>query len=165
MFEFTAKQHMNAEPAAVWDLLADIQDWWVPSNDEHESLEILSDDSTLREGVRIRVKESIAGIPGVAEGAVTGYDPGRSVTWEADAVYRYLGFRLFIEEGVTWTVEEANDGADLSAHVWARFPKTAFGRVVEWFFRGPLNGVQKDYEHAMTELRYLKARLEKPAAH
>jgi hypothetical protein len=144
----------------VWDLLRRVEDWWLESNPEHESLEVLSD-GPLREGSRIRIRESIAGIPGTAEGVVTKYRPGRSVTWEApEAKYRLYGVPLEVSEGVEWSVDPLSEGRSrLSARVWAEFPSGVGGRILEWVFRRVLHGVEKDREHARTELRYLKKRL------
>lgn len=162
MFEFTARLTIEASAETVWQEFEKIDDWWVASNPEHESLEILSTDRILRPGMRIRVKEKIAGIPGVAEGVVTEFEPGHLATWEADATYQFLGLSLPIHEGVTWRVEPAEHGetCELSAHVWADFSAAPLAPAVEWIFKRPLRGVKHDYEHAMRELRYLKRRIE-----
>lgn len=160
MFEITPEIEIDAPPETVWDYLVDVEEWWVDSNPEHSSLEIVSDDEDLKEGTRIRVREKIAGIPGEAEGEVTEFVPNDHFTWEADAVYRYLGLTFSATEGVKWSVK-SEEKTELSAHVWAEFPDTLFGKVLEWYFKNVLNGVEKDYEHAMEELVYIKEQIEK----
>ncbi len=54
--------------------------------------------------------------------------------------------------------------AELSAHVWARFPDCACGHFAEWIFRHVLNGPERDYEHAMRELRRIQSRIEEACA-
>jgi hypothetical protein len=79
-----------------------------------------------------------------------------------EARYRCLGLTFTVSEGVTWSVEPWDlDGKStkLSAHVWATFAPGLRGRVIEVAFR-MLGGVDKDREHARTELRYLKRTLE-----
>ncbi len=51
----------------------------------------------------------------------------------------------------------------VSARVWATFPRHRVGRLAAFAFVHLLNGVQKDREHARTELRYLKGLIENPA--
>lgn len=160
MFEFTARIGIPAPPERVWQVLEDVQRWWAPSNPEHESLEILDEDQRLQVGTRIRIRERVAGIPGEAVGEITELEPGRRVTWVSEkARYRLAAIRLTVREGVTWVINPAVDGSELSAHVWAEFPGGWFGRALEWLFRHPLRGVEKDYQHAMTELRFLRAQL------
>lgn len=81
MLQFTVSVEIKAEPERVWRYLLDIGNWWLPSNPEHESIEILDGDEPLRPGTRIRIRERIAGIPGEAIGSVTEYQasasPGR----------------------------------------------------------------------------------------
>jgi len=161
MFEISPAVEIEAPPDVVWEFLTEIEEWWVPSNPEHESLEILSEHETLREGTRIRVKERIAGLPGVAEGEVTELLPRERITWEApDTRYRYYGLTIRVHEGVSWMLEPTDRGTNLTARVWATFPNTLLGTLVEWSFKHLLGGVEKDHEHAMKELEYIKAEIE-----
>ncbi|WP_380674482.1 hypothetical protein [Salinigranum sp. GCM10025319] len=52
------------------------------------------------------------------------------------------------------------DGTALTAHVWASVPDTLLGTLVEWDFRHLLDGITKDYDHVLTELEYITARIE-----
>jgi len=161
VYEITPSVTIEAPPAAVWARLVDVESWWVDSNPEHESLEVLTDPPVLAEGTRLRVHERIAGVPGVAEGAVTGFVPEERVTWEAPrARYRLFGLPVTVSEGVSWELEPADEGTTLTARVWASFPAGPLGRLVEWGFDHLLDGVERDYAHAMRELRYLKGQLE-----
>lgn len=45
---------------------------------------------------------------------------------------------------------------------WATFPNHLAGRLAAFAFAHVLNGVEKDREHARTELRYLKGLIERP---
>jgi len=161
MYEIAPSVSIDAPPEAVWAYLVDVEGWWVDSNPEHESIEILSGEDELGDGTRLRVRESIAGVPGVAEGEVTEFDPGRRVTWDAPgARYRYFGLPLVVDEGVSWELAPSDGGTELTARVWASFPDSLVGRIVEWSFEHVLDGVERDYEHAMAELEYIKCELE-----
>ena len=161
-YEIAPSIRIAAPPETVWDLLVDIEAWWVASNPEHESLEILTNTGTIGEGTRIEVRERIAGIPGVARGEITDFVPERRIVWEAPkARYRYFGFPLTVSEGVAWEISPQDDGrTELTARVWASFPDTLWGRVIEWSFNYVVDGVERDYEHAMRELEYLKRAVE-----
>lgn len=162
VFEFTETIVVAAPSAAVWDLLRDVERWWPPSNPEHESIERLDDRDVLEVGARLRIREKVAGIPCVADGEITAVEPLSAVTWEAPrARYRWFGIPITVGEGVTWSIKPSDGGGTrISAHVWATFPPGVGGRVFEWAFRHLLRGVEKDREHARTELRYLKRVLE-----
>ncbi|WP_199429152.1 SRPBCC family protein [Qaidamihabitans albus] len=163
MLEFTETISIHARPSTVWDVMRDIEGWWLASNPEHETLERLDDRDVLEVGARLRIRERIGGIPGEATGTITQVEPGSAVTWEAEARYRWLGVPVSVEEGVTWRVEPHDrdgESAKLSAHVWATFPPGLRGRLLEAAFTHLLGGVDKDREHARTELRYLKGRVE-----
>ena len=160
MYEIKASVDIQAKPQEVWDYLIDIEGWWAKSNPEHESLEILNPERELGLGTRMRVKEKIAGVPGVAEGDITDWELGKKVTWTADAQYKLPLITKKVKEGVTWWLQDEGDSTTLGADVWASFPG-ATGPFVEWFFKHVLNGVERDREHAMTELSYIKANLEK----
>ncbi len=161
MFEFTETIEIDNTPDRVWEVLSDIERWWEDSNPEHDSLELL-DDRGLRVGSRLRIRERIAGIPGVAEGEVTRFQDHRAITWEApEAHYRWFGISLTVAEAVTWTIEPTGAGGTrVGAHVRAVFPAGLSGRLLEWAFTRLLGGVAKDRAHARTELRYLKELIE-----
>lgn len=160
MFEFTESVLITAPLPVVWDALQDLENWWPASNPEHESIERL-DDGGNQVGAVLRVRERIAGVPGVAVGTITHVDPLASVTWDAPkARYRILGVPFTIGEGVTWSVQREPDSSTrLGAHVWATFPGP-FGWLLQWSFTHLFRGVERDREHARTELRYLKRILE-----
>lgn len=161
MFRFIAKVHVHVEQERAWNYLPRVEQWWLPSNPEHESLQILSEDKRMREGLRIRIQERIAGIPGIAEGTISQIEPGKSVTWQAQAIYRLWLIRVPVQEGVTWAVQPVGEGCELSAEVWAEFPHSFSGKSWAWIFVHLLNGAQKDYDHALYELNYLKEQLER----
>lgn len=162
MFEFTETVVIEAKPSTVWEVLHDIESWWPASNPEHESLERLDDRDVLEVGAQLRIREKIGGIPGEATGVITQVEPRSAVTWEApQARYRWFGLAVTIGEGVTWRIQPYGDGATkLGAHVWATFPPGFRGRVLETAFSRLLGGIEKDREHARTELRYLKRTIE-----
>lgn len=161
MFEFTESVAVAAPPEAAWAVMRDLEGWWPESNPEHESLERLDERDVLEVGAKLKIREKIAGVPGEAVGEITRVEPFSTVTWEAaQAHYRLLRLTLTVMEGVTWGIEPQGDGATVRAHVWARFPPGPLGRVLEWFFRRVLDGVEKDREHTRTELRYLKQLIE-----
>lgn len=166
MFEVDAAVRIGAAPAEVWRYLVDVQSWWVASNpEEHRSLRVLGEGGALEEGTPIRIRESVAGVPCDALGYVTRLVDGKEVTWTSgEAVYRYAGLRMSVEEGVTWSVRGANGGSELEAHVWAIFPGTLLGRLFEWYAKRVLRVERRDREHAMKELTFIKQRIEARAA-
>lgn len=176
MLDFTESILIEARPSRVWAALLDIEQWWPPSNPEHESIERLDhadnvtkggDPVEIGVGTRFRIREKIAGVPGEGVGVITDINPGTAVTWEADHMrYRLYGVTFTIAEGVTWRVDPHERGASLlSAHVSARFPQGLPGRMLWLVFRHLLDGVNKDRHHARVELEYLKEAIEStPAA-
>jgi hypothetical protein len=160
-FEFTESIEIGAPANRVWSVMTELEDWWVDSNPEHESLERL-DDRGVAVGARLRIREKVAGVPGEYVGELTRVVPMSEVTMEApSARYRLLGIPFTVGEGVTWRLEPLGEhAAQVSARVWATFPHGLMGRLVAWTFVHVLNGVAKDREHARTELRYLKRLLE-----
>ncbi len=164
MFEFTESIVIDAPPARVWEVMRDVDKWWLPSNPEHISLEHLDDRPATEVGARLRIREKVAGIPADAVGTITAVEQGTAVTWDAEAAYRLLGIGVDIGEGVTWRIRpEAPSSTVVSAHVWATFPPGIFGKVVAFVFTRLLDGIAKDREHARTELRYLKRTIEQRA--
>jgi len=109
LLDFTESVLITAPHAQVWRELSDIDRWWLASNPEHDSLEHLDSLPATQVGARLRIKEKIGGIPGDAEGTITAVDPGKAVTWEADARYRWFGIPVRVGEGVTWRVEPTDD--------------------------------------------------------
>ncbi len=163
MFDFTETVRIDAPREHVWEVVRDIDMWWMRSNTEHLSLEHLDDRPVTEVGARLRIKERIGGVPGEAIGVITAVEPGVEVTWEADAIYRWLGISVPVAEGVTWRVSECGESAtELSAHVWARFPRSGLGRLAGVLFTRLLNGVAKDRAHTRAELAYLKSTIEGP---
>ena len=161
MFDFTESVLIDARRHEVWDVLSDIDRWWLASNPEHGSLDHLDSLPATQVGARLRIREKIGGIPGEAVGTITAVEPGTAVTWQADARYHWLGIPVRISEGVTWRIEARGEEAtEVSARVWAIFPEHLVGRIVRFLFVHVLNGIEKDRRHARTELRYLKGRLE-----
>jgi uncharacterized protein YndB with AHSA1/START domain len=161
MFDFTESVLIDAPHAEVWEVLSDVDRWWLASNPDHDSLEHLDTLAATQVGARLRIREKVGGIPGEADGTITSVEPGRAVTWEADATYRWFGLPLRVGEGVTWRVDpEADAATRVSARVWATFPKHLVGRIAAFAFVHLLNGIEKDREHARTELRYLKSLFE-----
>lgn len=161
MFEFTEAIHIAAPAERTWDVLKDIDGWWMASNPEHQALEHLDARAVTDVGAALRIREKIGGIPGEAVGTITAVEPGKAVSWEADARYRWIGVSIPVREGVTWRVEpRGTDACTLSATVWAQFPRTSLGRVAFFAFSRLLNGIEKDRNHARAELVYLKKAIE-----
>ena len=152
VFAFTESVEVSAEAPRVWAVMTDVEQWWPASNPDHMSLELL-DWAPLALGSRMRIRERVAGIPADATGSITEFEEGSRVTWEAAARYKLLGLPLHVQEGVTWTIEPRSSATTrISARVWATLP---LDHLTAPLFRA-LGGVQKDREHARTELLYLK---------
>jgi uncharacterized protein YndB with AHSA1/START domain len=163
MFDFTESVLIEAPHDQVWQVLSDIDRWWLASNPEHDSLEHLDSLAPTQVGARLRIREKIGGIPGEAVGTITAVEPGTAVTWQADARYRWLGVPVRVGEGVTWRVEPHDESTtQVNARVWATFPSHLVGRVAAFAFVRLLHGIDKDRRHAYTELQYLKALIENP---
>lgn len=160
-FEFTEMIAVQASPGLAWDVMSDLESWWVASNPEHESLERL-DDRGIAVGARLRIREKVAGVPGEYVGELTRVVPLSEVTMEAPAArYRLSCVPLTVGEGVTWRLEPAGNGTSkVSARVWATFPDGLLGHAMAWAFVNLLNGIAKDREHARVELKYLKRIIE-----
>lgn len=161
MFEFTEEVSIRATPESLWSRLSDLESWWLKSNPEHIALDIRSPDKQIAVGTEIAFEERVAGITAWAFGTVTSFIPGVAATWEGVANYRHCGFRLAIQEGVTWRIEPNTDNSTLSAHVWARFPPGAFGRFLEGYSTRILHVIEHDRKHARCELEYLKQLIER----
>lgn len=163
MFEFTEAVSIRATAENAWSRLSDLESWWLESNPEHISLEIGSPGKRFAVGTEIAFTERVAGIKASASGTVISLMPGVAATWEGVANYRYFGFDLAIQEGVTWSIEANMGSSTLSAHVSARFPAGAFGRFFEWYSVRILHVIERDRQHARCELVYLKHLIERAA--
>lgn len=163
MFEFTEIVSIRATAEDVWSRLSDLESWWLKSNPEHIALDVRSPDKRVAVGTEIAFEERVAGITACASGTVISLIPGVAATWEGAANYRYCGFDLAIQEGVTWRIEPNMGSSTLSAHVWARFPAGAFGRFLEWYSLRILHIIERDRKHARCELEYLKHLIERAA--
>lgn len=161
MWEFTADVEIDCERGDLWELLVDVEDWWPKSNPNHVDSTILDESDRIGPGTRLEITEHVAGLYGEGVGTITQFQEQRRVVWECDAfTYRFHGIPLQVEEGVQWRISDLDEGVVLSAHVWATFPAGPLGSVAEFVAKRLMNGLQKDYNHAMTELRYLKQRME-----
>jgi hypothetical protein len=162
MYEFTETILVEAPPTRAWEVMSDIESWWPAANPEHVSMKPF-DDSGVRVGAQFEVCEKVAGIPGEAVRIITVVKPGLAVTWEApEARYRWYGIPMTISEGVSWRIEQREDqgNTQVSARVWVEFRLGILGSACRWAFVRLLNGIEKDREHARTELRYLKRLIE-----
>ncbi len=164
MFELTESVSIQASPAAVWTVLADVERWWPPSNPEHVRIDVHAADKRIEVGTPVSFEERVAGIAGRAQGTITRCLPGIEVTWEGTARYRYAAVRFRVQEGVSWRIADAGGGSTLSAHVWAQFPPGFLGWLLEWTAKRLLRVVERDREHARTELAYLKETVEGAAS-
>lgn len=160
MFEFTESIAISRHPTKIWDCLVDVEKWWPPSNPEHIGIEVRSSGKPIGVGTEITFKERVGGIEGCAAGSITSWVTGREATWEGEAVYRYRGIPIRIVEGVCWSIQERGSSSMLSARVWAKFPETVFGCVLEWYAVNIMNIVDRDRAHARCELEYLKGVIE-----
>jgi len=160
-YEIAPSIRIAAPPEAVWESLVDVEEWWAASNPEHEPPDILTSTDRIEGGTRIEVRERIAGIPSVARGEITELVSEQRIPWEApEARYRHVGLPLHVPEGATWEASPNDGETELTARVWALFPASLWGSVVEWSFKHVLDGVEGDYEHAMCELEYVKRAVE-----
>lgn len=156
MFEFTEAIRIEAPAWQVWQRLLELEQWWLPSNPDHIGIEVRSEGKPIEPGTEIVFRERVAGVESHAEGMITQLVHGEEATWEGIAVYKYLGVRFNIHEGVSWKVAHDGNTSRLSASVWARFPAGVAGRILEWYAKSFLDIVRKDRQHARRELDYLK---------
>lgn len=161
MWEFTADIEIDCTRDELWEVFKDVEDWWPKSNPDHVDLTILEESDRIGPGTRLEIKEYVAGLYGEGAGRITTFEEKQKVVWESDEfTYRFYRIPLQVEEGVEWRISELQEGVVLSAHVWATFPANLVGSLAEFVAKRLMNGLQKDYEHAMTELQYLKRRME-----
>lgn len=161
MWEFTADVEIDCDRDDLWDLFLDVEDWWPKSNPDHVDLTVLDESDRIGPGTRLEIREYVAGLYGEGTGRITKLEEKQRAVWESDEfTYRFYGIPLPVDEGVEWRISELQEGVVLSAHVWAKFPANIFGSVAEFVAKRLMNGLQKDYDHAMTELQYLKQRIE-----
>jgi hypothetical protein len=159
-FSFIESIPIAASPSQVWEHLADIEKWWLPSNPEHIAIEVRSSGRSVCTGTEVVFEERVAGIKGQATGSITRWFSEREAAWEGVAMYRYLEIAIRIREGVSWLIEEHGETSTLSARVQAEVPSTVFGRFFEWYAKQVLHVVELDREHAHRELEYLKGATE-----
>jgi hypothetical protein len=157
VFEFAESISITATRSEIWRRMVNIEQWWPPSNPEHTSIGVRPAGAHIQAGTEIVFEERVAGIKGRAAGSITKWIPESEATWEGDAVYRYFGIPLRVQEGVSWLIEGSDEASTLSAHVWARFPSSVFGRLLEWYAKTFLSVVERDRQHARRELEYLKS--------
>lgn len=62
LFEFTEIVTIHASRSVVWEVMTGLENWWLASNPEHQSLERL-DDRSIEVGARLRIREKIEGVP------------------------------------------------------------------------------------------------------
>jgi hypothetical protein len=160
VFAFTESIRIQATPGAVWEVLADVEQWWRASNPGHLHIEVQPPGEPVGPGSGIVIAERIAGIRGKAAGSLTRWTPEREAAWEGTAVYRDCGMPVRIRQGVCWRIGDRGRSSKLSAHVWAAFPPTLTGRILEWYMKTVLKAVERDREHTPRELEYLKAAIE-----
>ena len=159
MFEFTESIAIAALPSRVWETLEDVESWWPPSNPEHIGMQV--GERPIAEGTAVDFQEKVAGIPGRASGHITELRPGERITWAGTARYRYMRLIPFtVQEGVSWTLTPDQDGTRLAAQVWAIFPETLRGRLLEWYATRFVDVIRKDRAHARRELEWLKQHIE-----
>ncbi|MAU00567.1 MAG: hypothetical protein CL608_25770 [Anaerolineaceae bacterium] len=160
IFDFTESILIDSPPNAAWEHLANIEQWWLPSNPEHIRIEVRSSDEPIGVGTEVVFEERVAGIEGQAKGIITRWIPRIEVTWEGTAVYRYIGFGFRVREGVSWRIESLGETSKRTAQVWSEFPPSVIRRCLEWYLTTFLNVVERDREHAPYELAYLKSTIE-----
>lgn len=131
MFEFTEFTRIAAPATTVWQLLADIDGWWIQSNPDHIRIDVDVAETPIGVGTPAVFEERIVGIKGRAEGTIVWWGAHQEASWEEAATYRYGILRFHICEGVSWRIDSHDAGSILSAHVWAEFPNTRLGRAVE----------------------------------
>lgn len=161
MWEFSADVEIDGERDELWELILDVEDWWQKSNSDHVDATLLDESDRLGPGTRLEIREYVAGLYGEGVGRITTFEEGQRIAWECNEfTYRFYGIPLPVDEGVEWRISELQEGIVLSVYVWAEFPANVFGSVAEFVAKRLMNGLQKDYYHAMAELEYLKRRME-----
>ena len=117
---FETTRHVDAPPAAVWEVMVDVPRWpeWTPTIDSVERL----DEGLLRLGARTKVRQ-----PKLPQAlwVVTELRDGRSFTWEATGPgMRTIARHQVVPDGagtkVTLSIEQTGPMGALAALVWRR---------------------------------------------
>lgn len=164
-YEIKPEVKIDAPISNVWSFLIEIENWWVKSNPDHKSLSINNSGKEIEVGTKITIEEKIAGIPCKAIGEISKLEPNRQIEWKA--VYYLFGIKwIRVHAGVAWKLRSiSSERSALMANVWAHFPNTLGYKFLWFFFKKIINGIDKDYEHAMTELKYIKGVIEQKDYH
>lgn len=160
-YEIKPKMEIDVSKKVLWDFLIDLNGWWVKSNSDHDSLKVHHSGKPVGLNTKITVKEKIAGIPCKATGKITQFNDQQLVEWTAN--YYIWGLKwIKIDAGVRWKLTSIDDHkSTLMANVWADFPNRIGYRLLWFLFKYLMNGIKKDYDHAMKELTYIKKTVER----
>lgn len=58
MFDFTESILIHAPHEKVWNVVRDIDQWWLRSNPDHEALEHLDERPATQVGAKLRIREN-----------------------------------------------------------------------------------------------------------
>lgn len=157
---------IDADPSTVWEYVTDLEGHFEDSNPDHAGTWVLSAaKEPLRDGLRFRQRERVAGVTGELDAVVRDVEPTRRFTWHAEASYRLVGLRIRVAEEGTLRVDPVSETSSrLSHRVTGRFPDNPLGRVVGWIFVNVLDADLDAEEHTHRELRYFKRVIEAGSA-
>lgn len=162
MINNTEKIIIKSSPEEIFSYLLDIEKNYLKWNKDHLEFKILSEDKKFRKGTEFILKENIAGFYAECRGKVIEYIKNEKISWEGNAIYNfYFGLKVKVKQGGTFTLKPMEGGIEFSHNVWGKFPKSIFGKIVEWYFLKILRGDDVVSKHNMAELIHFKEVLEK----
>ena len=155
--------HINAYRSEIWDSVTDFEGVFHDSNPVHyETVITSSPKHPFRSGLTFRQEETVGGLRGILDGQVFDVKDGYRYRWKA-STESFVGGWSFItvDEGGEVRIVKAAEGRYRLVHrVYGRFPDTIWGRTLNWFSSAVMGMESDAASHTLTELEYVKNRLE-----
>jgi len=148
---------IEATPEVVWRTISDFENSYVF---EHENVRILSDNKTLRNGLRFTEKEKIGGILASVEAEVFDVVPNSKYSFKGDAKYHFMGLKIPVKQGGTFEIHAREDHSELTMEVWGQFQNNLLGKLAEFFSKQFLNIEAAVAKHDAGELQDFKRVIE-----
>lgn len=165
MIEVTNSVEVSATREAVWKLISDFEGTWGKSNPDHEGTITLSKNKrAISDGFAWWHREKIGLVTGEFIAKMHDVSKQQAFSWTTVANYELGRMRFKVEQGGTFLIEDGESGLILRHDLWGRVLGTLKGSIVECVAVHLLGQKKAISKHNLTELLYLKSRLEEDAA-